>query len=260
MRFWRAHGLGNDYLVLEEGGPLTPSVIRALCDRNRGVGSDGILQPGIAPDGARALRIWNPDGSEAEKSGNGLRIFAAWCRLQGAPAEFPVHTAGGRVTCRVHRDAAPLDISVDMGRAAVSPPAPLPDRPDLRCVPVSVGNPHRVVLCPGGVPDSWAALGSATEHSVPGRTNVQFVEPISPHHLRARIWERGAGHTLSSGSSACAVAAACISLGLARSPVRVEMEGGTLEIEATPDLDLRMRGPVEPVARIEVEPSWLEAR
>lgn len=254
MRFWRAHGLGNDYLVLEEGGPLTPALIRAICDRNRGIGSDGILEPGATPEGTRHLRIWNPDGSEAEKSGNGLRIFAAWCHLVGqAPAEFPVLTAGGRVACRVLSAERPLDIEVEMGRATVASPESLDGLSFNR---VSVGNPHMVVR---GIPADWMEIGARLEHSVPGRTNVQFVEVLDRHRLRARIWERGAGHTLSSGSSACAVAAAFVASGAARSPVTVEMEGGSLEITVSPDLDLRMRGPVEPICRIVVEPSWAEA-
>ena len=255
MRFWRAHGLGNDYLVLEEGGPLTPALIRAICDRNRGIGSDGILEPGTTPDGTRHLRIWNPDGSEAEKSGNGLRIFAAWCHLvRQAPAEFPVLTAGGRVDCRILSAGGVLDIEVEMGRASVG----FPDqREGLSFVPVSLGNPHMVVI---GLPADWQQIGARLEHSVPGRTNVQFVSEINGFHLvRADIWERGAGHTLSSGSSACAVAAALVATDVVLSPVTVQMEGGSLEITVSPDLDLRMRGPVEPICRIVVEPSWVEA-
>jgi diaminopimelate epimerase len=202
MHFFRAHGLGNDYLVLSQPAPLSPARVRAVCDRHRGVGSDGILEP-LAPPGSDApigLRIHNPDGSLAEKSGNGLRIFAWWLvARQGFPAAFTVWTAGGTVGCVVDGDT----VTVDMGAARIVEDAVLAGVPVVR---VDLGNPHAVVL--GGWADfggrSWQEVGAALETSVPGRTNVQFVR-IVEGVAHIRIWERGAGETLASGSSACAV-------------------------------------------------------
>ncbi len=249
MRFWRAHGLGNDYLVLEAGPPLTPALVRAVCDRHRGVGSDGILQP-VPPAGAAdyGLRIHNPDGSEAEKSGNGLRIFAQWLVLErGAPPAFTVWTAGGVVRCEVAGD----DVRVAMGPARSWGPETLAGHEAWR---VDVGNPHAVIFA---WPEDWQRVGAAVEASVPGRTNVQFVR-VEEGRVYARIWERGAGETMSSGSSACAVATVCVRRGLVPSPVQVQMEGGVLTVAVWEELDLR--GPVEAIGRFEVDVGWLRAR
>lgn len=140
MRFWRAHGLGNDYLVLESGERLAPALVRALCDRHTGLGSDGILEPVPPREGAEhGLRIHNPDGSEAEKSGNGLRIYARWLVRGGAPPNFRVWTPGGVVEAWVEGD----DVRIDMGPARTWGPEPLAGFP---CFRVDIGNPHAVVL------------------------------------------------------------------------------------------------------------------
>ncbi len=252
MRLYRSHGLGNDYLVFEEGPPLTPALVRAVCHRHEGVGSDGILEPVPPRDGTDfGLRIHNPDGSEAEKSGNGLRIYADWLvRQRGAPSTFSVWTAGGIVRCVVDGE----QVRVAMGRARVSPPSTLAGVTVHR---VDVGNPHAVVL---GIPSEWEAVGAAIEHAVEGRTNVQFVEFTGPSTIRARVWERGAGRTASSGSSACAVAAVGVALGRVVSPVRVEMEGGVLRVEVGPDGAVDLEGPVEGIGRVEVDAAWLARR
>lgn len=261
MRLYRAHGLGNDYLIAE-GHPTSPLVV-ALCHRHRGVGSDGILEPIDGRDGAEfGLRIHNPDGSEAEKSGNGLRIFAHWLHhKRGAPAQFTVWTAGGIVRCDVDGDV----VTVDMGLGFVFPER---GASGVVTVPVNVGNPHAVVFC-GTIPGNWRALGAQIEQSVPGRTNVQFVTARSGI-AEARIWERGAGETMSSGSSACAIAIAGVASGKLASPVTVRMGGGDLSVDvgecqpvvgaATYCAPVRLRGPVEAVGEILVETSWLQAR
>jgi diaminopimelate epimerase len=258
LRFWRAHGLGNDYLVLTEPHALTPARVRAVCDRHRGVGSDGILEPVAPPSHADAhagLRIHNPDGSEAEKSGNGLRIYAHWLHhARGAPAAFRVWTPGGTVACHVDGDT----VTVDMGEGRILGEARLAGHDAVR---VDLGNPHAVVLSgwedpAGGL--RWQEAGAAIEHAVPGRTNVQFVR-VREGRVEARIWERGAGETLASGSSACAVARVCVARGLARSPVTVHMEGGALRVEVAHDGTLRMTGPVEGVAEVTVAPAWWAA-
>lgn len=254
LRAFRAHGIGNDYLVVDRS--LSPSLVRALCDRHRGLGSDGVLVPVEVPAGCDyAVRIYNPDGSEAEKSGNGLRIFATWLRLRrGAPSTFTVWTVGGKVSCSVEDRSWPPQVQVDMGRAVVGIPRPFEE---LMYTPVSVGNPHAVVW--GSYPD-WQARGARIECSVEGRTNVQFAEVVNHHTIRAKIWERGAGPTLSSGSSSCAIAAAGVASGKVQSPVTIQMDGGELFVEVSPTLDLRMSGPVEPVGDIVVEDAWLHSR
>jgi diaminopimelate epimerase len=249
MRLFRSHGLGNDYLVLEEG-TLTPALVRAVCDRHEGVGADGVLEPIPAPEGAdHAVRIYNPDGSEAEKSGNGLRIFADWLvRTRGVGPRFTVWTRGGIVRCEVDQG-----VRVAMGHARILGVDVLAGVAVTR---VDVGNPHAVVR---GIPADWERIGAAIEHAVPGRTNVQFVE-FDAQGARARIWERGAGRTRSSGSSACAIAAVAVQAGWARSPVTVRMEGGSLRITVDSDNSVTLEGPVEPIGRIEVDTGWLERR
>ena len=148
MRFWRAHGLGNDYLVLETGETLTPALVRAVCDRNTGVGSDGILEP--IHESPWRVRIHNPDGSEAEKSGNGLRIFARWLvDRRGAASVFHVETAGGRVCCHVGEV-----VRVEMGAARIIGVETLGG---LEVTRVDVGNPHAVHL---GIPEDWPLRGA----------------------------------------------------------------------------------------------------
>ncbi len=250
MRLFRAHGLGNDYLVYEQGPPLTPTLVRDICDRHRGIGSDGILEPCQSPDRTLpGVRIHNPDGSEAEKSGNGLRIYA-WWRTRGATDRFWVWTRGGVVACEVDG----LTVSVEMGVATRAEPRLLEG---VVIHPVDLGNPHAVVL---GIPNDWMELGARIEGAVRGRTNVQFIEVVGAHQVRARIWERGAGHTLSSGSSACAIAAVTVGRSLAKSPVQVEMEGGTLLVIVEDDGRVTLRGPIEPIGTIEVDPAWIARR
>lgn len=254
MRLYRAHGLGNDYLVLETGDSLDPERVRAICDRHRGVGGDGILEP-IAGAGADyGVRIWNPDGSIAEKSGNGLRIYARWLADRGARPTFTVWTGYDTVTCAVGDE----DIAVAMGRATVSAPETVGGH--VASV-VSVGNPHCVVFVDDD-PDRfpWRSWGAELEvhPRFPARTNVQIARVVGERTVDARIWERGAGETLASGSSACAIASAGVATGrLKAGTIAVRMPGGTLQIDVTDDLDLVLRGPVAVVGRIEVDPRWL---
>jgi diaminopimelate epimerase len=267
VRLWRAHGLGNDYLVLEAGPPMTPELARALCHRNTGVGGDGVLEPVVSDRADHGVRIWNPDGSVAEKSGNGLRILARWLvDRRGAPSQFSVDTGTDVVRCRVGAEA----IEVEMGTARFDG-AGVPvvdaflreplvvDGHTLDAVAVGVGNPHCVVFCddPDAVP--WRQLGAALEvhPAFPNRTNVQFARVDGPGRVTIRIWERGAGETLASGSSSCAVAAAAVHTGrLASGRVIVCMEGGELEVTVHPDFSVDLRGPVSPVGVIEVDPRW----
>jgi diaminopimelate epimerase len=254
MTTWfKAHGLGNDYLVAHDvPGPLTADEVRAVCDRHRGCGGDGVLEPVSSPDGL-AVRIWNPDGSIAEKSGNGLRIFAWWARrFRGAPAAFPVWVVpasgpAARVTCEVNGDH--VDVELGAGRLVGARRYVL-SGVAREAWAVSVGNPHCVVFVdedPDALP--WREWGALLERhpDFPARTNVQ-VARVEAGGLAVRIWERGAGETSASGSSACAVAWAAVHTGrLPLGRVEVRMPGGSLTVTVRADGTLRLAGPVAPV-------------
>lgn len=254
LRFEKYQALGNDYLVVEAdaAAPLTRERVRWLCDRHFGVGADGVLVPAPAQGGADfALAIWNPDGSEAEKSGNGLRIFARWLFDRGhvADAPFTVATKGGRVHCQVGDGGA--RIVVAMGRArllAVGETLALPTGA-VRFTAVDLGNPHCVVRCEAVSPDLARRLGPAleTHPRFPRRTNVQLAQVLARDRLRLEIWERGAGYTLASGSSACAAAAAAVRWGACDGALTVEMPGGALAITVDPEFEVTMAGPAEAV-------------
>lgn len=274
MKFWKAHALGNDYLVLEAPLALDSELVQSICDRFRGIGSDGILEP-MPPtlDADFGVRIWNPDGSVAEKSGNGLRIFARWLHSErGAPERFSVSTDACRVECRATAEA----VSVEMG-APTFVPAEVPVKAAspliesrielsdgaLTVTAVGMGNPHCVMFTDkplDGLP--WRRWGAELERHpwFPNRTNVQFARVSSPTDVEIRIFERGAGETQASGSSSCAVVAAGVrTQRLAEGRVRVRMPGGVLFITASPS-GLLLEGPVEGVMRAELSASWLGSR
>ncbi|HZS41540.1 MAG TPA: diaminopimelate epimerase [Polyangia bacterium] len=252
-QFVRSHGLGNDYLVVDGarfGVALTEERIRRICDRHTGVGSDGILELVAPPDGFdAAVRIYNPDGSEAEKSGNGVRIFAKFCLDHGyADAARPIriHTLGGAVEARlIAREANRTVLRVSMGRVSfrcadlpmtgaeewIQRPLTVGDR-QFTATCLSVGNPHAVLLDAPFDEATAKKYGPLVENHAqfPRRTNVQLVRVRDRRTVEALIWERGAGWTLSSGSSSCAVAAACVRAGLVDREVQVVMPGGTLDV------------------------------
>ena len=282
--FFKGHGLGNDYIALDPADfdfRFTPKRIQAICDRHWGVGSDGILALTPSKKADFGLRIYNPDGSEAEKSGNGLRIFARYlyATRRTRRTSFTVETKGGIVSIELHVDAhgEASAATVEMGRATFQPAAlpcalrvpELIEHPihaagqELTFTGVSVGNPHCVVFRPKG--ESWSRdellrLGPALENHefFPRRTNVQLAVPIGPKSIYILIWERGAGETQASGSSSCAAAAAAVRLGLVRSPVTVKAPGGTLNIAVREeDFDLTMKGPVAEVATGRLTPAFV---
>jgi len=269
--FAKGHGLGNDYLVIEEKDlprPLTTEAIVRICDRNWGVGSDGIL---LRVPTARAdfgVRILNPDGSEAEKSGNGLRIFAKYLRDHGhAKGDvFTVDTKGGVVECRCQtRDGLVTFVTVEMGRATFRP-AEIPmtsaadeavdvtlalgDGAAVTATVVSVGNPHCVVFVDRLDDEETRRVGPLLERhpAFPNRTNVQFARVLGRDVMEIRIWERGAGYTLASGSSSCGAASAAVRTGRCDAGrVTVRMPGGELSVHVRPDWSLRLEGAVEEV-------------
>lgn len=254
--FVKGHGLGNDYIVVDGerfGIPLTPERVRLLCHRNLGLGSDGVLEVTKRVDRFFA-RIWNPDGSEAERSGNGLRIAAKFLSDHGYTIEstFVIETAAGPVTTEVYRRAGRVyAVRLEMGRAVIDRAVrSLPvERRRLDVTVVSVGNPHCVIFGEPLTRERLFAIGPLVEKHAqfPNRINVQIAVAESRESARALVWERGAGHTLASGTSACAVAAACFDRGLVDGKVTVLMEGGQLELEVGPDLNLIMTGPAEEV-------------
>ena len=280
MRLLRAHGLGNDYLVLLSDGPVeppSPEFVRMLCHRHTGIGSDGLLVEAPPADGADiGLRIFNPDGSEAEKSGNGLRIFARYqVDHRGMGGQFTVSTLGGLVPCVV----APEHVTAHMGTARFSP-ADVPctldvdevvEQPisssgeDFTFTAVGIGNPHCVIFRDEALLDAtrWRRWGPLLETHpwFPNRTNVQFVKVAGPRKIIIRIWERGAGATSASGSSSCAAAAAAVKTGRCEPGwIAVHMPGGTLDVVVGEDFQLRLRGPVEEIGVVEVSEGWLSAR
>lgn len=272
MHFWKGHGLGNDYLVVEAGQALDRDLVRAICARHRGVGSDGVLvgEPDSRPFG---LRIYNPDGSDVEKSGNGLRIFGAWLHHRGLVGREPFQVAlpGETVEMVVEEEAGrAVVIRVAMNRATfragdvhftgadpdqevlglpVQVPAADGGEPvELAVHTVSTGNPHCVVLLDELDDDFFRryAPGLQSHPLFEQGVNVQFARVTGPNTLEIRIWERGAGETLASGSSSCAATAAALRVGrLSGRDVEVSMPGGTLRVQVAEDWSLTLTGPAE---------------
>ena len=267
-RFYKYHALGNDYIVLNPSdlpNQLDASQIRRVCHRNYGVGSDGILLgPLQTGEGDFGLRIFNPDGSEAEKSGNGLRIFSRYLWDQGLVTEHPftVVTPGGKVESRVQERGR--SVTVQMGKVSFdSRLIPVKGEPrevlnetlvldgkEFRYCAATVGNPHCVVLN-HDVSEEEAKLWGPrieTDPRFPNRTNVQFMKVLDRSRIQIEIWERGAGYTLASGSSSSAAAAVAYRLGLCDGHIMVHMPGGVLDIRMAEDLSVQMTGPVTKIA------------
>jgi diaminopimelate epimerase len=263
MNFSKYHGLGNDYIVIDARGhslPLTHQ-IQSICRRNYGVGADGILYGPLASHtGDYRVRIFNPDGSEAEKSGNGLRIFARYLLDQNLAGggHFSIETKGGVVRCRM--DTAGKRIEIDMGRISFRSgeiPVTGPEREvinekimagqrEFTFCAATLGNPHCVILVPDTDESLAREYGPQIERHAyfPKRTNVQFVQVVDRQTIVLHIWERGAGYTLASGSSACAASAVAYRLGHCDAQVKARMPGGSLEVEIGRDYEVRLWGPV----------------
>ena len=255
MKLSKWQALGNDYLLVEQAEltqPLTPDRVRQLCDHHYGVGSDGLLE--IASiDGTRAeIRIWNPDGSTAELSGNGVRIVAAWLACRSGAQRVAISVELREVEAVIGTDGS---IVLDVGQVDVGETETL-DLGDERVefTPVSVGNPHAVVRREPER-DELLRLGPRIEHHVrfPDRTNVQLVRVDGTHDLTVGVWERGAGETLSSGTSSVAAAAAAVSNGWCESPVDVHLPGGDLLVELDAGGHARLTGPAEEICRVEID-------
>lgn len=273
--YTKYHALGNDYLVLDPkdspGVPLKDAIVR-ICHRNFGLGSDGILYGPVPSERAPfGLRILNPDGSEAEKSGNGLRIFCRYLFDCGLVEDkpFAIDTPGGVVQCAVRDNAR--EIAVEMGRVSfrsdVIPVAvdgaarEVVDEPfavageSLRLTAATVGNPHAVFPVDKATRDMACRIGPAVENHpmFPNRTNMQLLEVVDRSTIRIEIWERGAGYTLASGSSSSAAAAVAHRLGLVDRDITVLMPGGQLSIQIDSDYGITMTGPATRVGTMELD-------
>ena len=252
MRFWKWHALGNSYLVVERGD-VDSELARRFCDVRYGVGSDGVVDV-VAVDGARAeIAIWNPDGSRAEFSGNGSRIAAAWLARRTEAEAVSIVVGGRTYPASIRADAS---IAMGVGAVEVGEIETIDlagERVELTAV--SVGNPHAVVRAE---PDRETLLRLGPQLEVngrfPERTNVQLVRIDGPHEVTVAVWERGAGETSASGSSAVAAASAAIANGWCESPVTVHMPGGDLLVELDEDVQLTLVGPAEEICEGELRP------
>jgi diaminopimelate epimerase len=275
VRFEKWQALGNDYLIVEAGGlpwELSAARVRRLCDPHFGVGADGVLLLSRSDDLAYVanLRIFNPDGSEAELSGNGAREAILYLRRRdwtGADT-FSILTAAGPITPTITSERT---CTVEMGRAATTskdfPSGPRDGTGRLDAggrewsfQHVSIGNPQCAIEVSEGLEElDLGAIGPAIEgHELfPNRTNVSFFS-VDGDRVRARIFERGVGETLSSGTGASGAAITAFLRG-APSPITVELDGGELEVEISDDLDVRLSGWAEPICSGELSAEMVAA-
>ena len=276
MKFHKYHALGNDYLVLAPKNfdeVTSNEAIRRICHRNLGIGSDGILWGPFNQEEGKEnfnLRIFNPDGSEAEKSGNGLRIFCRYLRdqhLVASNASFRVNTKGGVVEATVHHDGQ--EVTVSMGKVSFNSDL-IPVKGESREVlqeklqiedlvfeicAASIGNPHCVIRTEKTSPEIAKKFGPMIEINpvFPNRTNVQFLEILDRKNIKLEIWERGAEYTLASGSSSSAAAAVAIKQDWCDRELTVHMPGGTLQILVQADFQIIMKGGVTKVCEGEAD-------
>ena len=280
MKFQKYHALGNDYLIYDperDEDSFTEEQIIRICHRNFGLGSDGILVGPLRSEKAEfGLKILNPDGSEAEKSGNGLRIFARYLRDSGkvGPEAFSVDTLGGVVSCQVSENAEV--ITVEMGQVHFhSEVIPVnvegPDREVLneditvgsetvKYYAATIGNPHCVIPVDQANEEIAMRLGPILENhpNFPNRTNVQFLQILDRNRIRIEIWERGAGYTLASGSSSSAAGAVARKMGACDQKITVEMPGGEIKLEIDEEFKVKMTGPATRVASMELDSECLK--
>jgi len=269
--FVKSHGLGKDYIVLDSANisfTLSKETIVRICDIHYGIGSDGILLKTSSTKADFGIRIFNPDGSEAEKSGNGLRIFSKFLYDFDftESKSFTIETLSGIVKAEILEEkfGKAQNIKVDMGKAefiakyipvisekeeCIGEQITIADKTFLiNCV--SVGNPHCVILTDEIDETIVKTYGPLLEKhpKFPNKINVQFAKVISPNEVQVQIWERGAGYTLASGSSSCAVACVLHKLGLTNNEVTINMPGGNLEITIDKDWNIKMTGQVREIA------------
>ncbi len=258
MKFTKMQGLGNDYLYFF--GHVPENVAELACrlsDRRFGVGSDGLIYIDRSDAADFSMRVFNADGSEAKMCGNGIRCVGKYVYEKGLTDKtaLTVDTPSGikRLELEI-KERRVVSVEVEMGRASVADKLCVAG---LKVVPVSVGNPHAVILCDDAEAVELEALGAALNESpeFPGGVNVEFVSVLGENALRMRVFERGSGVTLACGTGACAVSAAAVKLGICSpaAPIAVRLDGGELSITVDADTgELRMRGPAEFVCECEI--------
>lgn len=258
------HGLGNDYLVYDPNKnkmALNPSNVQLLCNRNLGVGADGILEGPVMEEDRISMVVWNPDGSIAKNSGNGVRIFAKYLKDGGyiQKKDFTVHSQGGEASIHYLNEEG-TRLKASMGKASFwskDVPVEGPSREIINETMVfgripypvtclSMGNPHCVILMDEISKDLVCRIGKYSESAkqFPDKINTQIMKVLDRTHLETEVYERGAGYTLASGSGCCAAAAAACRLGLTDPKMVVHMPGGTLEVEIGEDAVVYMTGDV----------------
>lgn len=261
MHFTKMHGLGNDYLYVygEVPSDIADLSIR-LSDRHFGAGSDGMIY--ICPSEVAdfKMRIFNADGSEAKMCGNGIRCVGKYVFDKGLTNKttITIETLSGIKTLGLQvRDGAVVSATVDMGQAVVEEDLRLTvGDADVVCTPASMGNPHAVIFVEDAEAAPVESIGPLIEHheAFPGGVNVEFVQVLSDHELRMRVWERGSGVTMACGTGACASTAVAVSKGFcpADEPVTVRLDGGPLQITIGDNMAVTMAGPAETVYEGEV--------
>lgn len=271
MNFVKLQGTGNDFILIDARSLERDwaAVARDMCHRHFGVGADGLLLVLPSETADLHLRMFNPDGSEAEACGNGLRCFAKYAVESGlvGSAEFMVETLAGTRSVRTQAEKGvqvamgiptfdPTAIPVVVERRDKQDPTPVLDYPitigdsELRISCVSMGNPHAVCFLNEPITDfPLAEVGPRVEHHhmFPNRVNFAVANVISQNEIRARVWERGAGETLSCGSGACAIAVTAQSKGLIDNRVDIGLPGGTLTVDWNGVGEVLLSGPAEVV-------------
>jgi diaminopimelate epimerase len=249
VRFSKWHALGNSYLVVDEA--IDPELARRLCDVRYGVGSDGVVEVVSANGAAAEIVIWNPDGSVAEFSGNGSRIAAAWLAARAGTAQVTIGVDGRSYPAAI-RDDGTVAMGVSDVRVEETETITVAGS-RIELTPVSVGNPHAVVRLDADRGDLLRLGPQIERHErFPERTNVQLVRVEGPNTLRVLVWERGAGETTASGSSAVAAASAAVTNGWCETPVSVRMPGGVLRVELDDEARVTLVGPAEKICEGEL--------
>ena len=259
MHLTKMQGLGNDYLYVygEVENPAELSVKWA--DRHFGIGSDGLILIQDSEVADFKMRIFNADGSEAKMCGNGIRCVGKFVYDKGYTSKtiLDIETLSGIRRLKLDvKDGLVQQATVDMGDVKVEQGITLSVlEQEVRCVPVSVGNPHCIVFCEDADEAPLTTIGAALERheQFPQGVNVEFVQILDRHHIRMRVWERGSGITMACGTGACASAAAAVKAGFCDSPLVVKLDGGDLNIEILSDSSARMTGPAVTVAECDVE-------
>ena len=259
MHLTKMQGLGNDYLYHygEVENPAELSIKWA--DRHFGIGSDGLILIQDSEVADFKMRIFNADGSEAMMCGNGIRCVGKFVYDKGYTTKttLTIETLSGIRTLQLDvQEGLVQQATVDMGDVKVEQEITLSVlEQEVRCVPVSVGNPHCIVFCEDADEAPLTTIGAALERheQFPQGVNVEFVQVLDRHHIRMRVWERGSGITMACGTGACASAAAAVKAGFCDSPLVVKLDGGDLNIEILSDSSARMTGPAVIVAECDVE-------